>query len=147
MTTTDKPTGNAARIRLRLLAAFLPVTAALYVGAEALDPKGTDQVVTNTGVDRGVWHLVGGCPMRCAWRGTGSGRPRPPCRAGARLAQGQALTRRRTASWPNRPSQHPPRRPPPDPAGLPGGSKTSCPRPHPFALQSTDLALACPGGR
>jgi hypothetical protein len=33
---------------LRLLAAFLPVTAALYVGAEALDPKGTDQVVTNT---------------------------------------------------------------------------------------------------
>jgi len=31
-----------------LLAAFLPVTAALYVGAEALDPRGTDQVVTNT---------------------------------------------------------------------------------------------------
>ena len=39
---------NAARARLRLLAAFLPVTAALYVGAEALDPRGTDQVVTNT---------------------------------------------------------------------------------------------------
>src|SRR3984885_14193147 len=50
MTTTDKPVGNAARVRLRLLAAFLPVTAALYVGAEALDPKGTDQVVTNTAV-------------------------------------------------------------------------------------------------
>ena len=48
MTTTDQPTGNAARVRLRLLAAFLPVTAALYVGAEALDPRGTDQVVTNT---------------------------------------------------------------------------------------------------
>src|SRR5271169_4849216 len=47
MTTTEKPT-NAARVRQRLLAAFLPVTAALYVGAEALDPKGTDQVVTNT---------------------------------------------------------------------------------------------------
>jgi hypothetical protein len=45
---TGKLTDNAARVRLRVLAAFLPVTAALYVGAEALDPKGTDQVVTNT---------------------------------------------------------------------------------------------------
>ena len=44
----DKPMDNAARARLRLLAAFLPVTAALYVGAEALDPRGTDRVVTNT---------------------------------------------------------------------------------------------------
>ena len=33
---------------MRLLAAFLPVTAVLYIGAEALDPRGTDQVVTNT---------------------------------------------------------------------------------------------------
>jgi hypothetical protein len=40
--------GSTARVRLRLLAAFLPVTAALYVGAEALDPRGTDQVVTST---------------------------------------------------------------------------------------------------
>src|SRR5579863_8706027 len=46
--TTEKPVTNAARARLRLLAAFLPVTAALYVGAEALDPRGTDQVVTDT---------------------------------------------------------------------------------------------------
>ena len=45
--TTEKPT-NAARVRQRLLAACLPVTAALYVGAEALDPRGTDQVVTST---------------------------------------------------------------------------------------------------
>ena len=42
--------GRAARVRLRVLAAFLPVTAVLYVGAEALDPRGTDQVVTNTAV-------------------------------------------------------------------------------------------------
>src|ERR1700689_3558353 len=48
--TTGKPTGNAARVRSRLLAAFLPVTAVLYVGAEALDPRGTDQVVTSTSV-------------------------------------------------------------------------------------------------
>ena len=39
---------SAARVRLRLLGAFLPVTAVLYVGAEALDPRGTDQVVTST---------------------------------------------------------------------------------------------------
>ena len=48
--TTEKPTSKAARVRLRLLAAFLPVTAVLYVGAEALDPKGTDEVVTSTAV-------------------------------------------------------------------------------------------------
>jgi hypothetical protein len=41
---------GAARVRLRLLAAFLPVTAVLYIGAEALDPRGTDQVVTSTAV-------------------------------------------------------------------------------------------------
>ena len=41
---------GAARVRLRLLAAFLPVTAVAYVGAEALDPRGTDQVVTSTAV-------------------------------------------------------------------------------------------------
>jgi hypothetical protein len=41
---------SAARVRLRLLGAFLPVTAVLYVGAEALDPRGTDQVVTSTAV-------------------------------------------------------------------------------------------------
>jgi hypothetical protein len=48
--TTEQPAGNAARARLRLLAAFLPVTAVFYIGAEALNPKGTDQVVTNTAV-------------------------------------------------------------------------------------------------
>ena len=46
----EKPTDNCARARLRLLAAFLPITAALYIGAEALDPKGTDQVITTTAV-------------------------------------------------------------------------------------------------
>jgi hypothetical protein len=44
----EKPVAGAARARQRLLAVFLPVTAALYVGAEALDPRGTDQVVTTT---------------------------------------------------------------------------------------------------
>jgi hypothetical protein len=34
------PTDNAARVRQRILAIFLPVTAVLYVSCEALDPKG-----------------------------------------------------------------------------------------------------------
>jgi hypothetical protein len=41
---------KAARVRQRLLAAFLPVTAVLYVGAEALNPRGTDQLVTTMAV-------------------------------------------------------------------------------------------------
>jgi pimeloyl-ACP methyl ester carboxylesterase len=39
---------NAARTRQRVLAIFLPVTAVLYISAEALSPKGTDQVITTT---------------------------------------------------------------------------------------------------
>jgi hypothetical protein len=36
------------RARLHMLALFLPLTAALYIDAEALSPKGADQVI-NTG--------------------------------------------------------------------------------------------------
>ena len=39
---------NAARTRQRVLAIFLPVTAMLYISAEALSPKGTDQVISTT---------------------------------------------------------------------------------------------------
>ena len=39
---------NAARIRQRVLALFLPIAAVLYISAEALSPKGTDQVITTT---------------------------------------------------------------------------------------------------
>lgn len=39
---------NAVRTRQRMLAVALPLTAALYIGAEGLDPKGTDQLVTTT---------------------------------------------------------------------------------------------------
>ncbi|MGD0702288.1 MAG: hypothetical protein ABSA02_20695 [Trebonia sp.] len=41
---------NAARTRRRVLALFLPVAAVLYIGGEALSPKGTDQVVATRGV-------------------------------------------------------------------------------------------------
>ena len=46
----NSPKLLAGMARSRLLAAFLPVTAVLYAGAEALDPRGTDQVVTSTSV-------------------------------------------------------------------------------------------------
>jgi hypothetical protein len=39
---------NAARTRRRVLALFLPVAAVLYIGGEAVSPKGTDQLVTTT---------------------------------------------------------------------------------------------------
>jgi hypothetical protein len=39
---------HAARIRQRVLALFLPVAAVLYVGCEALAPRGTDQMITTT---------------------------------------------------------------------------------------------------
>jgi hypothetical protein len=39
---------KSARARQRILAIFLPVTAVLYISTEALDPRGTDQVVTTT---------------------------------------------------------------------------------------------------
>lgn len=40
--------GNAIRIRQRILAVFLPITAVLYASAVALNPKGTDQVIDTT---------------------------------------------------------------------------------------------------
>jgi hypothetical protein len=39
---------NALRTRQRLFALALPLTAALYIAAEGLDPKGSDRIVTTT---------------------------------------------------------------------------------------------------
>src|SRR5580698_9061152 len=55
---------NAARVRLRLLAAFLPVTAVLYVCCEALNPKGTDQVVTTAAVAAKVLPIAAAHPAQ-----------------------------------------------------------------------------------
>jgi hypothetical protein len=38
------------RTRQRLLALALPLTAALYIGAEGVNPKGTDRIVTTTAI-------------------------------------------------------------------------------------------------
>jgi len=41
---------NVLQTRQRLLALVLPLTAALYIGAEGVDPKGTDRIVTTTAI-------------------------------------------------------------------------------------------------
>jgi hypothetical protein len=46
----EKTMDNAARMRQRVLALFLPLTAVLYVSTEALNPKGTDQLISTTAV-------------------------------------------------------------------------------------------------
>jgi len=40
---------DAMQTRRRMLALALPITAALYIGAEGLDPRGSDKIVTTTG--------------------------------------------------------------------------------------------------
>jgi hypothetical protein len=39
---------NTARIRQRVLAVFLPIAAVLYIGGEAVSPRGTDTVIDTT---------------------------------------------------------------------------------------------------
>jgi hypothetical protein len=51
---------NAAPIRQRILALFLPLAAVLYVAAEAITPKGTDQVVTTTATGYKVLAIAAG---------------------------------------------------------------------------------------
>jgi hypothetical protein len=41
---------DSLRTRKRLFALVLPLTAALYIGAEGLNPKGTDRIVTTTAI-------------------------------------------------------------------------------------------------
>jgi hypothetical protein len=49
-TLVEEPLDRAGRLRRRLLALCLPITALLYMSAEALNPKGTDRVMTSTSV-------------------------------------------------------------------------------------------------
>jgi pimeloyl-ACP methyl ester carboxylesterase len=55
---------NAARTRQRVLAIFLPVTAVLYISAEALSPKGTDQVISTTATALKVLPIAASHPAR-----------------------------------------------------------------------------------
>jgi hypothetical protein len=49
-TLPDESLDRAGRIRRRLLAIALPLTALIYMSAEALNPKGTDQIITTKAV-------------------------------------------------------------------------------------------------
>jgi hypothetical protein len=61
---------NAARARQRMLAIFLPVTAAIYIGAEGLNPKGTDQVIQSTATAFKVLPIAASHPTQLYVSGT-----------------------------------------------------------------------------
>ncbi len=46
----EKSVNNAVRTRQRMLALALPLTAVLYIGAEGVNPRGTDQLVTTAAI-------------------------------------------------------------------------------------------------
>ena len=55
---------KAARARQRILAVFLPIAAVLYISCEALDPKGTDQLVTNMATGLKLLAIAGRHPTQ-----------------------------------------------------------------------------------
>jgi hypothetical protein len=55
---------HAARMRQRVLALFLPVAAVLYLGCEALSPRGTDQVITTTATALRLLAIAGRHPAQ-----------------------------------------------------------------------------------
>ena len=61
---------HAARIRQRVLALFLPVAAVLYVGSEAVTPRGADQVVTTTAAAFRLLAIAGTHPAQLYVAGT-----------------------------------------------------------------------------
>ena len=61
---------KAARARQRILALFLPIAAVLYIGGEALDPKGTDQLVTDMSTGLKVLAIAGRHPTQLYVAGT-----------------------------------------------------------------------------
>jgi hypothetical protein len=61
---------NAARARQRILALFLPIAAVLYISSEALDPKGTDQLITNMATGLNLLAIAGRHPTQLYVAGT-----------------------------------------------------------------------------
>jgi hypothetical protein len=61
---------NAARARQRMLAIFLPIAAVLYISTEALDPKGTDQLITNMATGLKLLAIAGRHPTQLYVAGT-----------------------------------------------------------------------------
>jgi hypothetical protein len=61
---------KAARARQRLLAIFLPIAAALYISCEALDPRGTDQLITDMATGLKLLAIAGRHPTQLYVAGT-----------------------------------------------------------------------------
>jgi hypothetical protein len=61
---------KAAWARQRILAVFLPIAAVLYISCEALDPKGTDQVVTDVATGLKLLSIAGRHPTQLYVAGT-----------------------------------------------------------------------------
>jgi hypothetical protein len=61
---------KSIRARQRMLAVFLPVAAVLYISCEALDPKGTDQLVTDMATGLKLLAIAGRHPTQLYVAGT-----------------------------------------------------------------------------
>ena len=61
---------NAARVRQRVLALFLPIAALLYISAEAFNPKGTDQPITSTATALKVLPIAASHPAQLYFSGS-----------------------------------------------------------------------------
>jgi hypothetical protein len=61
---------KAVRTRQRGLAIFLPLAAVLYIGCEALDPKGTDQLITDRATGLRLLAIAGRHPTQLYVAGT-----------------------------------------------------------------------------
>ena len=61
---------NAARIRQRVLALFLPIAALLYISTEVFNPKGTDQVITSTATALKVLPIAASHPAQLYFSGS-----------------------------------------------------------------------------
>ena len=61
---------KAVRTRQRILAIFLPIAAVLYISCEALDPKGTDQLITDMATGLKLLAIAGRHPTQLYIAGT-----------------------------------------------------------------------------
>ena len=76
---------NASQSRRRVLALFLPVAAVLYIAAEAVSPKGTDKVVTDTAAALNLLAIAAKHPAQVYAAGTFAV---PRARSAGRLVRG-----------------------------------------------------------
>lgn len=61
---------KAVRARQRILAIFLPIAAVLYISSEAIDPKGTDQLITDMATGLKLLAIAGRHPTQLYFAGS-----------------------------------------------------------------------------